>query len=315
MVRAATITNNIEVKMNKLCMGFLTLILLLSLICHPAWAGPAMERIKQTGVIRVGFRNDSIPFCFFDSMQGKHLGFSADMAGLLTENLSKRLGKKISIEPFSVTAQNRIQKVAEGAVDVEMGSTTVTAKREHRIDFSLPFFFSETTFLVSAKSSITELKDLNGKRIGCTRKTTNLTALRRAIKEGKVKPRDTMVVSGHREGMQALKDGKIDAYCTDHSLLQGLRMKSVNPAGWRILDLAIAYEAYAYLCRQNDSEFRDFINNTIIWAIKSGKFQKLYDKWMGPKAEVPIKISRAYGDYLKMISYPMAKDWWKPKPY
>ena len=30
----------------------------------------------------------------------------------------------------------------------------------------------------------------------------------------------------------------------------------------------------------------DFINNTIIWSVKSGKFYEMYDKWMGTK---PVK--------------------------
>ena len=81
-------------------------------------------------------------------------------------------------------------------------------------------------------------------------------------------------------------------------------MKDSDPDKWMTVDFAIAYEPYAYICRENDSDFRDFVNNTILWSIKTGKFYELYEKWMGPKGLVPIKMSQAYKDYLQMIVYP-----------
>ena len=113
--------------------------------------------------------------------------------------------------------------------------------------------------------------------------------------------------------MLALKSGKIDAYTTDRSLLEGLRMKDSEPDKWMTVDFAIAYEPYAYICRENDSDFRDFINNTILWSIKTGQFFELYEKWMGPNGVVPIKMSPAYKDYLQMIVYPIEDGWWGKK--
>ena len=64
-----------------------------------------------------------------------------------------------------------------------------------------------------------------------------------------------------------------------------------------------------------NSDLRDFVDNTLVWTIQTGKFQELYDKWMGPKGVVPIPMSKAYQDYLQLINYPLKKDWWKkPAP-
>ena len=87
-----------------------------------------------------------------DPKVGKHVGFSVDMAHLLAENLGKRFGKEIKIVPHTVTPKTRIPMVVNGTVDVEMGSTTYTQKREEQADFSMVFFFSETTFLVAKDS-------------------------------------------------------------------------------------------------------------------------------------------------------------------
>jgi ABC-type amino acid transport substrate-binding protein len=233
------------------------------------------------------------------------------MAQLLAENLSKHFGKKIEIEPVTITTKTRIPMITNGTIDVEMGSTTYTQEREDVVDFSLTFFFSETAFLVPKNSPIKTKKDLTGKRLGGAQGTTNLKAMEDQAKAGEYKPKEIVTVEGHAQGFLSLKTGKIDAYATDRSLLMGLASKDENPGAWRTTDFAIAYEPYGYLMREGNSDFRDFVNNTILSAIKTGKFYELYDKWMGPKGQTPIPMSQAYKDYLKLIVYPMKDDWWK----
>lgn len=285
-------------------------VLLIALAGVPVSADETMDKIEKTGQLKVGFREGSIPFAFMDPKVGKQVGFSVDMAGLLAENLSKRFGKKIEIVPFTVTPKTRIPMVVNGTIDCEMGSTTYTAQREEVADFSLIFFFSETTFLVAKDSGIKTLQDLNGKRVGAARATTNLKAVQQLAEAGEFKPKDIVVVETHPQGMLALNTGKIDAYSTDRSLLEGIRMKDSHPEKWMTVDFAIAYEPYAYILREGNSDFRDFINNTILWSIHTGQFYEIYEKWMGPKGLVPIKMSQAYKDYLQMIVYPIEDGWW-----
>jgi ABC-type amino acid transport substrate-binding protein len=269
------------------------------------FAGETMEKIEKTGKIKVGFREDSIPFAFIDPKVGKQVGFSVDMTQLLVENLSKYFGKKIEMEPVTITAKTRIPMLLNGTTDVEMGSTTYTQEREDVVDFSLTFFFSETSFLVPKDSPIKTKADLNGKRLGGARGTTNLKAMEDQAAAGEYKPKEIVTTEGHAQGFLSLKTGKLDAYATDRSLLEGLRMKDEKPDDWRTVDFAIAYEPYGFMMRENDSDFRDFVNNTILWSIKNGKYYELYEKWMGPKAMVPIPMSQAFKDYLKLIVYPM----------
>jgi ABC-type amino acid transport substrate-binding protein len=164
---------------------------------------------------------------------------------------------------------------------------------------------------VAKDSGIKALEDLNGKRVGAARGTTNLRAVEELAAQGKFSPKDIIVTETHPQGMLALKSGKIEAYSTDRSLLEGLRMKDQNPDKWMTVPFAIAYEPYAYIMREGNSDFRDFVNNTIIWSIKTGKFFELYEKWMGPDGLVPIPMSEAYKAYLEMMVYPIADEWWK----
>ena len=297
--------------MKKFFFTALAVVWMLSFIAGPTLADQTMDQIEKTGKIKIGFREDSIPFAFIDPKVGKQIGFSVDMAQLLAENLSKHFGKKIEIEPVTITTKTRIPMIINGTIDVEMGSTTYTQEREDVVDFSLTFFFSETAFLVPKNSPIKTIKDLTGKRLGAAQGTTNLKAMEDQTKAGEYKPKEIVTVEGHAQGFLSLKTGKIDAYATDRSLLMGLASKDENPGAWRTTDFAIAYEPYGYMMREGNSDFRDFVNNTILSAIKTGKFYELYDKWMGPKGQTPIPMSQAYKDYLKLIVYPMKDDWWK----
>jgi ABC-type amino acid transport substrate-binding protein len=289
----------------------LAVVIAMTFLAVPVMADNTMDQIEKSGKIKLGFREGSIPFAFVDPKVGKHVGFSVDMAGELAKYLGMRFGKTIEIVPFTVTPKTRIPMVVNGTVDVEMGSTTYTQKREEQADFSMIFFFSETTFLVAKDSGVQSLEDLNGKIVGAARATTNLRAVEKLASEGKFKPANIVVTETHPQGMLALKSGKIDAYSTDRSLLEGLRMKDQNPDKWMTVPFAIAYEPYAYIMREGQSDFRDFVNNTILWSIHTGKFDELYDKWMGAKGVVPIPMSEAYKNYLQMMVYPIDDEWWK----
>jgi ABC-type amino acid transport substrate-binding protein len=288
----------------------LAVVIAMTFLAVPVMADKIMDQIEKTGKIRLGFREGSIPFAFVDPKVGRHVGFSVDMAGELARYLGMRFGKTIDIVPFTVTPKTRIPMVVNGTVDVEMGSTTYTQKREEQADFSMIFFFSETTFLVAKDSGVQSLEDLNGQLVGAARATTNLRAVEKLAKEGRFKPANIVVTETHPQGMLALKSGKIDAYSTDRSLLEGLRMKDQNPDKWMTVPFAIAYEPYAYIMREGQSDFRDFVNNTILWSIHTGKFDELYEKWMGPKGVVPIPMSEAYKQYLQMMVYPISDGWW-----
>jgi len=43
--------------------------------------------------------------------------------------------------------------------------------------------------------------------------------------------------------------------------------------------------------RKNDSDFRAVVNNGLMEAIESGKYFELYEKWFGPKGEVPYPLT------------------------
>jgi ABC-type amino acid transport substrate-binding protein len=43
--------------------------------------------------------------------------------------------------------------------------------------------------------------------------------------------------------------------------------------------------------RKSESDFRNLVNNGLMQAIESGKYFELYEKWFGPKGEVPYPLT------------------------
>jgi glutamate/aspartate transport system substrate-binding protein len=282
-------------------LGFLFMVLMFSNI---AIAQNTLARINSRGEFIVGAREGSIPFAYYDE-KGVWGGFSMDIAKEIHKHIEKKLGKSIKLTFKPVDPKTRIPLVANRTIDIECGSTTHTIERDDVIDFSITFFLTGTRLLVSKGSPIKDFEDLAGKRTGAARATANEKHIREANEKGIIKPPTEIIIfDEHPKGFLALRQGKIDAYCTDEILLAGLIKTSPDPENWQLVGRLFSYEPYAFIVPENDSNFRDLVNFTIIDLVKSGKFYEIYDKWLGPKGKVPLPMSPEYKILLKLQSWP-----------
>jgi len=195
--------------------------------------------------------------------------------------------------------------VANGTIDIECGSTTHTVDREETIDFTLTIFLTGTQLLVKKGGGIKTAKDVAGKKVGAAQGSTNEKAIRDLNEKGFLNPPANIIVyQEHSQGFLALQRGILDAYCTDGILLAGLKAKAPNPAEFEVTGEMITHDPYAYIVRENDSNFLDFINIQIIKMIKDGRFEKIYEKWLGPNGTVPYPMSDDFKTLLKLQAWP-----------
>jgi glutamate/aspartate transport system substrate-binding protein len=285
---------------------FLSLLVGAALLClvPPAWAQGTLDKIAKNGEFTVGVRDGAIPFGFI-SKENEHVGFSVDMAKEFHKALEKKLGKSLKFSLKTTNPKTRIPLVANGTIDIECGSTTHTVEREETVDFTLTIFLTGTQLLVKKGSGIKSYKDLPGKKVGAAQGSTNERAIRDLNDKGEIKPAANIVVyQEHSQGFLALQRNILDAYVTDGILLAGLKAKAPNPDEFDVVGGFITYDPYAYIVRENDSKFRDFINIEIVKMIKDGRFFQIYDKWLGPKGTVPYPISDEFRTLLKLQAWP-----------
>ena len=269
------------------------------------FAQDVLQKIEQTGKVTMAFREGSVPFGYMDEA-GKWVGFGLDLGEEIHQALEQKFGKPIELIKKPMNPKTRIPLVANGTVDIGIGSTTITLAREEVVDFSLPYFLTGTRLLVAKGSPIKDFQDLAGKRVGMgSGSTANIKGLDRAVADGIIAPACKKVLfEEHNKGFLGLQQGKIHAYFTDASILAGMQAKAKQPHDWKIVGRYLTYEPYGLLLPPNQGAWRDFVNATLIRTIKSGRFQEIYDKWFGPEGEVPLPMSAEYQTLLKALSYP-----------
>ncbi len=264
----------------------------------PASAETTLEKIARTGTFVVGTRTGSPPFGFIDK-NNQWGGFSIDLAKLVHANIEKKVGKSVKFELKESTPATRIPLLTSGAVDLIAGTMTITRARRESLDFSLVFFVTGAQFLVKKGSAIKGVRDIAGKRIGAQQGSTNEKFLREKHPQAQL-----VVFPDQPAAFTALAQGKIDAYTNDGVQLAGLKAKAPNPADWDVVGEFYTYEPYGMAMRKNDTDFRNVVDFTLMEAIESGEYQKLYDKWFGARGEVPYPLSETAQVFLQMQVIP-----------
>ena len=200
---------------------------------HAQDAG-TLKKIKDTGVISLGYRESSIPFSYYDEQQNV-IGYSHEFMMKIVDAVKQKLntpGLKIRLTP--VTPQNRIPLVQNGTVDLECGSTTNNVEREQQVTFSNTIFVIGTRLMTRKDSGIKDWLDLKGKTVVTTAGTTSERLLRR-MNQDKGMGMNIISAKDHEEAFQALASGRASAFMMDDALLAGERAKSGRPAEFVIL--------------------------------------------------------------------------------
>ena len=251
-----------------------------------------LDKIKDSGVFTIGVRNSSPPFSFINK-QNERVGFANDLAELVHRAVEKKLGKSIKLEMKETTPPTRIPLLTSGAVDLITETMTDTRSRRESIDFSLTFFVTGAQFIVKKGSPIRGAQDIAGKRVGTLQGSTNEKVLREKYAKAEL-----VLFPDQTEAFTALQQGKVDAYCYDGIVLWGLKYKSGNPDQWEIVGDFISYEPYGMAMRKNDSDFRSVVNAALMEAIEGGEYFKIYEKWFGPKSDVPYPMTQDVRAFL-----------------
>jgi len=258
----------------------LVMALALSLSFGTALKADTLEDIKAKGVLVAGVKDAVVPFGFVDEKTKELVGFDVDIC----KEIATKLGVEIELKP--VTSATRIPKLSQGMVDLAACTMTHKLSRDDVIDFSITYFMDGQKLLVKKGSGIKSYHDLAGKKVGSAKGSTS----EKNIKE--VQP-DCTVLSfeGYPQAFLALKQGKVSAVTTDSVILVGLKGSDDNPDNWEIVGDFFAKEPYGIGVRENDSNFRDFVNRCLIEMWNDGTYKKIYDKWLGPDTKYYMPLT------------------------
>jgi ABC-type amino acid transport substrate-binding protein len=257
-------------------------LLFLAAALAPAHSGRAdtLAQIRDTGVFKLGFRMDAKPMSFLDE-NGDAAGYAVDICRRVATAVKVQLGlDSMKVEYVPVSAENRIQMLLDGAVDIECATSTRTLERQAKVDFTLLTFVTGAAMLTRVESNIDDLPDLAGRKIGVLGGTTTEEGLRRAL-QAKGIAADIMLTERHEYGMASLETKEIDAYFADRILLLGLAGRAIEPKRLKLSSQLYSYEPYAFMVRRGDTDLRLIADRTIASIYRSGEIEDIYRTWFG----------------------------------
>jgi glutamate/aspartate transport system substrate-binding protein len=257
--------------------------LLVSLILVSAALGQdldgTLKKIKTSGTFTIGYQESAPPFSF-PGPDKRPVGYSIDLCTHVASAIQKQLGVNLKLDWVPVTAENRIDMVAQGKVDIECSTTTASLSRQEKVDFSLMTFVDGGSLIAKADTNIRGLPDLAGKRIAVIPGTTTETALTKFLKEEFVTV-EIVRVKNHVEGLAAVEKGSAEAFASDRGILMGLAVTSKDPTRFALANMLFSYEPYGFMVRRNDSAFRLAVNRALAALYRSGDIVPIYERWFG----------------------------------
>jgi ABC-type amino acid transport substrate-binding protein len=251
-----------------------------------------LNRIKESSTVNLGYRASAPPFSF-PGPDGRPVGYSVDLCTHVAAAIQKQLGTNLKLNWVPVTAENRIDMVAQNKVDLECSTTTASLSRQERVDFSVMTFVDGGSLLTRADSMLTGVSDLSGKRIAVIPGTTTETALAKFLKEQFVTV-DFVRVKDHVQGLAAVDNGTVDAFASDRVALIGIAVTSENPSRYGLAHLLFSYEPYGLMMRRNDADFRLAVNRALAALYRSGDIAPIYQKWFGGLGKPTPAIQAMY---------------------
>lgn len=222
--------------------------------------------------LTVGANIGNVPWEFEDA-SGKVAGFEVD----LVNEIAKRLGKTVEFvnTPFS----GLFPAVQSRRINMAVSSITITEKRLESVAFAQPYYDSDQSLTVTAKSGITGLKDMGGKVVGVdTASTGDIWA---EAHKGEYKLGEIRRFEGLSPAMLDLVAGRIDGYISD---IPALLYYVKDKPELKVVERIPTGEKYSIMFNKGDPLAAQ-VNDVITTLKKEGFIAKLHETWFGAKAE------------------------------
>lgn len=264
---------------------FLTSCLLIFSL--PAQGGTTLADIQKNGVLKVGIREDAIPFGYRDS-QGNFSGLCIDFIALLKQRILTELDQNIiTIKLINSNLFNRFRLVEDKVVHIECGPNTIREVPDYGINFSNPFFVTGTQFLLktSQLDNFNLDTDLVNVSLGVMQDSSTQNYLEATY------PQANLVLfqgsTGRSRGVQAVKEGEITAMISDGILLLGEAINqglNLNEDYTLLPNNPLTCDQYGMIIPQQDAEWENLVNSVI------DEFKTTENEWI-----------TVIGDYFEQV--------------
>jgi polar amino acid transport system substrate-binding protein len=250
---------------------------LASVVLSASASADRLDDVKARGKLIVGVSDTTPPFSFKKPGDSTVIGYDLD----IVHAVAKRLG--LTVETVSLSSAERIPLIQQGKIDFAATSMTRTPERLKDVDFSYIYFVTPHAVIVRKASGITSVHQLAGKKASSASTSTAGPNLKEA--EPKV---ELVYVRDYALAFGLLKDGKVDAFPTDESVLRAIVQQDGHPDDYVFLSDFTKSRNVGFAMKKDEPRFKDAVNKALLDVETSGEAAKIFDAWFGPKSEEPM---------------------------
>jgi glutamate transport system substrate-binding protein len=248
--------------------------------------GTTMARLKEAGKVTVGTKFDQ-PLFGLKNLEGKPEGFDVEIAKLIAGEMGIAADNITWVETVSA---NREPFIQQGKVDFVVATYTINDERKQVVDFAGPYYEAGQDIMVAKGNpeGIGGPDDLAGKKVCSVTGSTPAENIRENYPEADLTEFDV-----YSKCAEALKNGQVQAVTTDNVILLGLI--SQDPEAFELVDKPFTKEPYGIGLKKGDTEFRNFINDTLEKIEQDGRWKAAWDATAGkvaPGTPTPPAIDR-----------------------
>jgi len=251
-------------------------ILIAMMFVQPA-AADRLDDAKARGKLMVGVSDTTPPFSFKRSGESTVVGYDLDVV----HAVAKRLG--LPVETVSVSSAERIPMLKDGKLDFVATSMTRTPERLGDIDFSFIYFVTPHAVIVRKSSGITSVHQLAGKKASSASTSTAGPNLKEVVPNVEL-----VYVRDYALAFGLLKEGKVDAFPTDETVLRAIVQQDGHPDEYVFLQDFTKSRNVGFALKKNEPRFKDAVNKALLDVEASGDAVKIFSAWFGPQSQEPM---------------------------
>jgi glutamate transport system substrate-binding protein len=237
--------------------------------------GTTMAKLKEAGTVKVGTKFDQ-PLFGLKNLEGKPEGFDVEIAKLIAGEMGIAPDK---IEFIEAVSANREPFIEQGKVDFVVATYTINDKRKQVVDFAGPYYEAGQDIMVAKGNpeGIGGPDDLAGKKVCSVTGSTPAENIRTNYPKAELTEFDV-----YSKCAEALKNGQVQAVTTDNVILLGLI--SQDEEAFELVGKPFTKEPYGIGVKKGDTEFRNFINDTLEKIEQDGRWKAAWDATAGKVA-------------------------------
>lgn len=199
------------------------------------------------------------------------------------EAVAKEAGYELKVEhvgwdPIFVEIENK-------RADMAISSITINDDRKESYDFSVPYFLSTNKILIPKGSSIKSGADLKDKVVAVQAGTTGNEVAEKLL--GKNSP-NIKKFDNNNLAILELTKGGADAVIADNAVIEEYAKNNPKDNLVVIEDKSFGAEFYGVLFPKGSSELKEEIDAAINKVFESGKYNEVYQKWLGNEPDIEL---------------------------